>query len=219
MPDRAARPRVAGLYAVTPDTADTPWLTAAVAAAVRGGAGTVQYRNKSASVALRHRQAAALAALLRDTPAQLIVNDDPALCLEVAAAGVHLGEVDGSIVDARACVGPDAVIGVSCYNVLGLARAAAAAGADYVAFGSFYASTVKPDARRADAALLREARALHLPIVAIGGITAEHAPALRAAGADAIAVISALFSAGDEQAIEAAARVLSAAFGVQGQSS
>lgn len=208
-------PRLAGLYAVTPDIADTAQLTAFVAAAVRGGAAAIQYRNKTASATLRHRQAAALATALRDTEALLIVNDDPGLAADVAADGVHLGADDGEVPAARARVGPGALVGVSCYDALPRARAAVAAGADYVAFGSFSASTVKPGARRAEAGLLTEARQLGVPLVAIGGITTANAPALVSAGANALAVISAVFGAGDERAIEAAARAFARVFVLQ----
>ena len=96
-------------------------------------------------------------------------------------------------------LGGDAIIGVSCYDSLDRARAAT--DADYLAFGSFFASPTKPDARRATPELLRAARPLGLPLVAIGGITPDNAPALIDAGADFIAVISGIFAAADvEQA-------------------
>ena len=110
---------------------------------------------------------------------------------------MHLGEDDGSIAAARAIVGPERIVGVSCYDDFGLAEAAVAAGADYVAFGSFFASSVKPGARRADVALLARAAALDVPVVAIGGITADECRRARRAGADAVAVISAVFDAPD----------------------
>ena len=118
---------------------------------------------------------------------------------------MHLGEDDGGIAAARELVGPDRIIGVSCYDDFERAEAAVAAGADYVAFGSFFASRVKPDARRADVALLAARRALGVPVVAIGGITADNARRAERAGADAVAVISAVFGAPD---VEAAARAI-----------
>jgi len=206
---RARARRLAGLYAVTPDLADTADLVARVAAALTGGAAAIQYRNKTADAALRRAQAAALARVHAARGALFIVNDDAALAVEVGADGVHVGEDDGSIVAAREIVGPDRIIGVSCYNDYACAEAAVAAGADYVAFGSFFASTVKPGARRADVALLLRARHLGVPVVAIGGITADNAPELERAGADAVAVISAVFDAPD---VEVAARAVANAF-------
>jgi thiamine-phosphate pyrophosphorylase len=206
---RARARRLAGLYAVTPDLADTVDLVARVAAALTGGATAIQYRNKTADAALRRAQAVALARVHAARGALFIVNDDAGLAAEVGADGVHVGEDDGSIVAAREIVGPDRIIGVSCYDDYARAAAAVAAGADYVAFGSFFASTVKPGARRADVALLLRARHLGVPVVAIGGITAENAVELERAGADAIAVISAVFDAPD---VEAAARAFSGVF-------
>jgi len=124
---------------------------------------------------------------------------------------VHLGEEDGTVGAARRLLGPDRIVGVSCYNDFARAEAAVAAGADYVAFGSFFASGVKPGARRAGLALLERARGLGVPVVAIGGITAENAPTLFDAGADAVAVITAVFGAPDAAAVTAAARALCAA--------
>jgi thiamine-phosphate pyrophosphorylase len=123
---------------------------------------------------------------------------------------VHLGEADGSAAAARAIVGPERIIGISCYNDFALAEAAVAAGADYVAFGSFFPSTVKPEARHADVALLARAGTLGVPVVAIGGITAENAGSLERAGAQAVAVISAVFDPPD---VEAAARAIAGRWG------
>jgi thiamine-phosphate pyrophosphorylase len=201
--------RVAGLYAVTPELLDTADLVARVEAALDGGAGAIQYRHKSAAVALKRSQAEALARITAARGALFIVNDDAALCAEVDADGVHLGEDDAGIAAARGIVGPERIIGASCYNEYARAEAAIAAGADYVAFGSFFPSRVKPDARRADVALLRRAAALGVPVVAIGGITADNAGVLVGAGAHALAVISAVFDAPD---VTAAARAIAAAF-------
>ena len=137
---------IAGLYAVTPDIADTALLVRKVAAAIRGGAAVVQYRNKTADAALRLSQARALAQLPAMREVLFIVNDDAAVAAATGAAGVHLGEDDASIRAARAIVGPECLIGVSCYDDIARARAAVAAGADYVAFGSFFASGTKPAA-------------------------------------------------------------------------
>lgn len=190
-----------GLYAVTPDIADTQLLLRKTALALEGGARVVQYRNKSADAALRLAQARALRTLTREFTASLIVNDDAALAAAVAADGVHLGDTDGSVASARALLGARKIIGVSCYNQLSRARAAVAAGADYVAFGAFFPSGVKPQAVRADMDLLRIAHAeLGVPVVAIGGISVQNGTALLTAGADALAIISALFDAPDIRA-------------------
>jgi thiamine-phosphate pyrophosphorylase len=213
--DRRARAaKLRGLYAVTPDMADTAQLLARVGAALSGGARAIQYRNKSASPTLRSAQAAALATVVARAahPALYIVNDDAALAAAVEADGVHLGEDDGALAAARRVVGPERLIGVSCYNNFDLARDAVAAGADYVAFGSFFASSVKPGARRAEVALLLRAKALGVPVVAIGGITASNAAAIFAAGADAAAVISDVFAHPEIDHVASAASAIDAAF-------
>jgi thiamine-phosphate pyrophosphorylase len=209
---RAKAGKLQGLYAITPDIADTAELVARVSAALKGGARAFQYRNKSASSDLRNAQAAALARVHAAHSALYIVNDDAALAAAVGADGVHLGEDDGDIAAARRIVGPECVVGVSCYNNLDLARDAVDAGADYVAFGSFFASSVKPGARRAEVALLSRARALGVPVVAIGGITASSAPAMFAAGADAVAVISDVFAHPGIDDVASAAGAIDAAF-------
>ena len=205
---RARAAGIAGLYAITPDIADTALLARKVDAAIRGGATVVQYRNKRADAALRRAQASALARLPSMRDALLIVNDDAAVAAAVGADGVHLGEGDAAVDAARAIVGPDRLIGISCYDDFSRARIAVAAGADYVAFGSFFASTTKPAARRADRALLESARALGVPVVAIGGITAANARALFDAGADAVAVIADVFAHDSCEAIVCAAAAI-----------
>jgi len=191
---------IKGVYALTPDSMDTEELLLRTRQALKGGVQVLQYRNKLADPALRLAQAQALRTLTQAFEAALIVNDDAQLAVAVSADGVHLGEKDGSVSGARAILGRNKLIGVSCYNQLQLARDAVAAGADYVAFGAFFTSTVKPDAAVATLDLLRTARAeISVPIVAIGGITAENGAALVQAGADALAVISAVFDAADIQ--------------------
>jgi thiamine-phosphate pyrophosphorylase len=196
--------RIRGLYAVTPDERDTAVLAAKVRAALAGGATLVQYRNKAVDSATRREQAITLLQICRVREVPLIINDDLRLALDIDADGVHLGEDDGSLEAARARLATDKIVGASCYDRLPLARAAQRSGASYVAFGSFFSSNVKPAAVCAPLQLLRDAKAsMAIPVVAIGGITAVNAPQLVAAGADCIAVISALFAAGD---VEAAAR-------------
>ena len=187
-----------GLYAVTPDDNLLPRLAALVAAALTGGVRLVQYRNKIASASLRRAQAAELLRLCRGQGARLIINDDLALALELGADGVHLGRDDGDIAGARAALGPGRILGVSCYDDLAAGSVAAAAGADYLAFGSIFASATKPQAPRAALELLAAAkREFALPIAAIGGITLANAGQAITAGADLLAVITDLFDAMD----------------------
>jgi thiamine-phosphate pyrophosphorylase len=175
----------------------------------------VQYRDKSADVARRHEQASELVALCRRAGVPLIVNDDLRLADLCDADGVHLGRNDGSLREARIILGKGKLIGASCYQSLDLARAAQDAGADYVAFGSFFSSPTKPDAGRATPDLLRAAaQTIKLPLVAIGGITLANAPTLLDAGADSLAVLSALFDAPD---IRAAAHDLNLLFEVESE--
>lgn len=195
---------IAGLYAVTPDIADTDELLLRTRAALSGGARVLQYRNKTASPALRRIQAQALQQLCTEFAIPLIINDHLDLALAVNAAGLHLGGDDGDIAAARAQLGPGKLLGASCYDRIELAQNAVAAGADHIAFGSFFASSVKPDAVRPPLDLISRAKKqFRLPVVAIGGITPHNAPQLIAAGADAVAVISAVFAAPD---VAAAAR-------------
>lgn len=194
------QPVIKGLYALTPDSIDTQDLLRRVRLALSGGVQVLQYRNKIANPALRLAQAQALRALTREFGATFIVNDDAQLAAAVDADGVHLGAADGEIKAARVLLGHNKLIGVSCYNQLSLAHSAVKAGADYVAFGAFYTSSVKPDAAVATLALLHEAHAeLGVPVVAIGGIDANTGAVLVQAGADALAVISAVFDAADIQ--------------------
>jgi thiamine-phosphate pyrophosphorylase len=208
----AAPPPIAGLYALTPELADAELLVARTAAAIAGGAAAIQWRNKLGAAAHRHEQARALRELCAARAVTFIVNDDIELARDVAADGVHLGRTDATIATARQRLGANAIIGASCYDSLAHAERAVTAGADYIAFGSFFASRVKPDAPRAPLALLAAAKARwRVPVVAIGGITAANAPVLLAAGADAVAVISAVFDAPDIAAAAAAFRAVFAA--------
>jgi thiamine-phosphate pyrophosphorylase len=190
--------KLAGLYAITPDEACVDVLVQKVGEALRGGASAVQYRNNTAGPELRLEQGRALAKLCRAAGAAFIVNDDLALALALDADGVHLGANDGDLAEARRRLGQERLLGASCYNRIELAEAAAGAGVDYLAFGSIFSSHTKPGAVRAPLAIFAEARrSFSLPLVAIGGITLQNAPQVFAAGADAVAVISAIFDAGD----------------------
>jgi thiamine-phosphate pyrophosphorylase len=207
---RIEPPLPRGLYAITPDWRDTRRLLEATAAILDAGCRLVQYRNKAASPCHRQEQAVALRGLTRRHDARLIVNDDLELALFCEADGVHLGEDDGGLAAARKRLDDSArkrldesppagkILGASCYQSLERALAEAKAGADYLAFGSFFASPTKPQAKRADSALLAAAKAATgLPVCAIGGITAARAGELIAAGADLLAVISALYDVPD----------------------
>jgi thiamine-phosphate pyrophosphorylase len=211
VPRAASRPKLAGVYALTPDLPDTAALSARTDLALAGGASAIQYRNKTASAELKLQQAVALRALCSARGAIFIVNDDVELARAVGADGVHLGRDDASVVAARARLGPAAIVGVSCYDEIERAQSAIAAGGDYVAFGSFYPSLVKPNAVRPSPRLIAESKARWpaISVVAIGGITTANAAPLIAAGADAVAVISALYDAPD---VLRAARELVACF-------
>ena len=187
---------VSGLYAITPDLNDTERLCQLVEESLIGGAKVVQYRNKQADSMLRIAQSRALLAICRNYKIPLIINDDVKLCLAIDADGVHIGSSDGDIAATKARIG-DKILGASCYNQLELARKAQAAGADYIAFGACFSSSTKPNAVKADLSLFKQASELGVPAVAIGGITLENASEVVDAGAHAVAVISALYSAPD----------------------
>lgn len=183
-----------GLYAIVDTGLIGSDLMDRVAQAIQGGATVVQYRSKEPDPLCRTEEARALLALCRRHGIPLIINDDVTLAEIIGADGVHVGRDDASLTEARAILGGRAMIGVSCYNSLEAALEAQAAGADYVAFGRFFASLTKPNAVSADPSLLREARKkISIPIVAIGGITPENGRTLIEAGADMLAVIQGLF--------------------------
>lgn len=186
-----------GLYAITPDWHDTRRLLTVTSAILAAGCRLLQYRSKTGTDRHRQEQAVALRGLTREYGALLLVNDELDLALFCEADGVHLGHGDGDLAHARARLGTGRILGASCYQDLELACKAARAGADYLAFGSFHASPSKPRARRAGLDLLAAGRAAGRPLCAIGGITPDNAPPLIQAGADMVAVISALYHAAD----------------------
>lgn len=196
-----SKPPLAGLYAITPDWNDNRRLLSVTEAILDAGCRVLQYRNKQTSDCHRQEQAVALRGLTGKYDARLIINDDVELALFCDADGVHLGKEDGQLAAARVRLdasGHGKILGVSCYQSLPLALTAAHSGADYLAFGSFFASPTKPQAKRADPALIVAARTeTGLPICAIGGITLDNAGGLIDAGADLLAVISALYDAPD----------------------
>ena len=201
---------ISGLYAITPDEPDTDVLAAKVQQALDGGARLIQYRNKLADTPMRYAQSLGLLALCRPHNVPLIINDHLDIALTIEADGVHLGAEDGDLAAARRALGPNKLLGASCYNRFDLAVKARDAGADYVAFGAAFASSTKPQAVSATLELYARAKAeLGIPVVAIGGITTTNAGALIDAGVDAIAVITDLFNARD---ITATARQFSQLF-------
>ena len=190
--------RLAGIYLLTPDSGARGFdsVLAVVEQSLDAGVRAVQYRDKSADDAQRLDRAYRLAALTRATGALLIVNDSIDIAMRSGANGVHLGRDDGNVAHARRRLS-DQLLGVSCYNQLDRARAAIAAGADAVAFGSIFESVTRPAAVRAPLALVSEARAAwpQRRIIAIGGIDADNVATVAAAGAHAAAVLDAIFGA------------------------
>jgi thiamine-phosphate pyrophosphorylase len=207
----SAHTKLRGLYAIT-DTHLIPRerFVDTVEAAVRGGATMVQLREKDTPLEEVKRLAQEILAVTRRHGALLIVNDHPAVAKEIGADGVHVGREDPPVEEARALLGPEAIIGASCYGEVARAVAAEQAGADYVAFGTPFPSPTK--AKRTDISLgiFQEAKQrVHVPVFAIGGITLANAPQVIKAGADGIAVVSGVFAASD---VEGAARALAQLF-------
>jgi len=216
-----------GLYGVTPDWDDGDRLERAVRQATAGGMTALQLRLKTVARKTRIEIAHRLGALCSDLGVTYIINDDWQLAIETDADGVHLGRDDGDPFMVRAALGPDRLLGVSCYADLDRAKSLLGASVDYIAFGAMFASGTKPQAPPAPMTILTQAKSFceheygkqsqsterssaRVAVVAIGGITPENATSLVAAGADSLAVVGALFNAQD---IEAAARQLSQSFG------
>lgn len=201
-----------GLYGITPNWADTDRLLNAITQAHAGGMTALQWRRKNGQQAELIEQASAIRALCKRLALPFIVNDNWQMAAQLDADGVHLGKDDGPIEQARQNLGPNKIIGCSCYNQLTLAQQAITAGADYIAFGAVYPSSTKPQAPKAGLDLIRRAKAIagtHTAIVTIGGINTENAASLVQAGTDSIAVISSLFEAKD---ITQTARVFAGLF-------
>lgn len=185
-----------GLYLVTPNWDDTTRLLEVTESALAAGVCLLQYRHKSADIELRYAQASALQNLCKKYAVPFIINDFVELCVQLNADGVHVGGKDISVAQARSLVGPDKIVGSSCYGDLGLARLAQIQGASYTAFGGFYPSVVKqyPVTTDPDIVTLSKAE-LHLPQVVIGGMTVDLARPLVERGADMVAVISSVYNA------------------------
>ena len=187
---------IKGLYAITPDMADSNTLLQKTQLAIEGGAFMVQYRSKIHDREVKMQQCAAILRLCREYKIPCIINDDVDMCRVLQADGVHLGEKDDNIAEVRRILGEDAIIGSSCYDQLNRAKKAQKEGASYVAFGAMFETLTKPHAPRATLELLREAKSqIQIPIVAIGGITMNNAHDVIETGIDAIAVINSLFEA------------------------
>ncbi|MBO1924233.1 thiamine phosphate synthase [Thiomicrorhabdus sp. 6S3-12] len=209
-----SKPQIQGLYAITdPALCPNNLLLAKAEAAIEGGARVLQYRDKTQSAEVQIKMANRLATLCRQHNVCFIINDDIQLAKTVQADGVHLGKDDSAIESAREILGPNAIIGISCYNSLQRAQQMQLAGADYVAFGRFFPSKSKPSAPQADLDTLIQARELlTIPIVAIGGIDRHNARQAIRNGADSVAVIQAVFAHGTQTAITEASRQISAQF-------
>ncbi len=190
-----------GLYLVTPDWDDTQKLLDVTESGLRGGAALVQYRHKTAGPALRRSQAEGLLALCRRYRRPFIINDHVDLCIALDADGVHVGGTDASVAQVRIALGPEKIVGASCYGSIELAHDAYQAGASYIAFGGFYASRVKKYPVTTPFDIIRQAKAgIPLPSVVIGGMTAANAVPLVAHGADMVAAISSVYLADDPEA-------------------
>jgi thiamine-phosphate pyrophosphorylase len=186
-----------GLYAITDTGLLEGRLLTAVTAALQGGAAALQYRDKSGDSRRRHAEAQSLLVLCRQYDVPLLINDDVDLAAEIHADGVHLGRSDFAVSQARRILGPDALIGATCHGSLEFAAEASRQGASYLAFGAVHPSSIKPGASPIALTVLGEARRFGLPVVAIGGISADNAAPVIAAGADSVAVISDLWQASD----------------------
>ncbi len=201
-----------GLYAITNSNTGTT-LHTDVEKILAENIRLLQYRDKSTNTQQRYHDAHKLQQLCTRHNTDFIINDDIQLAKHIHADGVHLGNNDSTLSEARHTLGKNAIIGISCYNDLALAIKAEQEGASYIAFGSFFNSPTKPNAPKASIELLQHAKkTLSIPICCIGGITLANAPLLINAGADMIAVISAVFSQPDSQY---AARQFSALFDPQ----
>lgn len=182
-----------GLYAITPSNLASTALVQAVTAAIEGGAVLIQYRAKEKPPEQRRREATELNALCKEFNVPLLLNDDLALARELRC-GVHLGEADATVSEARQLLGARAIIGASCYDSVVLAQRAVESGASYLAFGAFFPTQSKAQTRQAEPQILAKAKVFGLPLVAIGGLTPENAEPLVHAGADYLAAIDSVFS-------------------------
>ena len=187
------------IYAITdPFLLPGERLFAGVEEALKAGVTVIQYRDKNASPEERLERASILVDICNRYQAKLIVNDSVSIALESQAHGVHLGQEDGSLKEAREILGPHAIIGATCHDQIELAQRACDNGADYVVFGRFFHSSTKPQAKPAHLDVLQHAKhSLPVPVVAIGGITPDNMAPLVQHQADALAVCQSVFGVAD----------------------
>ena len=202
--------KLRGLYAITDSQLLAGKFLSYVEAALEGGVTLLQYRDKGSDESRRLREATALLKLCERYKTRLIINDDADLAARLDV-GVHMGQTDGSLTDARGLLGHKAIVGATCHGSLEMAEKAKADGATYIAFGRFFNSNTKPGAPAIELDVLRQARArFNLPIAVIGGITLENAPPLVEHGADLLAVVHGLFGAESTQEVTRRARAFNA---------
>jgi len=205
------RKKFTGLYAITDaSVSDSQKIIVSVEQTLRGGANVIQFRDKSNNQKQRLETCLALRKLTKQFNAVFIINDDIKLTLLTKADGIHLGQNDSSLTEARNQLGEKTIIGISCYNRFDLAELATKEGANYIAFGRFFPSRTKPNTETAEIKLIQQAKQeLDIPVVAIGGITAKNGGALIGAGADMLAVVDGIFG---QTNIEAATKDYQALF-------
>ena len=185
--------KIKGIYAITPNEPINIDLIEATI--IRHKIGLLQYRHKINNVHLKQNEALQLRQLCNKHHTLFIINDDINLAQKVQADGVHLGKDDNSIQQAKTQLGDDAIIGVSCYNDIELAKQAQTQGASYVAFGALFTSSTKPDAPHCSLNIITQAKKqLVIPIVGIGGIDFNNQQQAFDAGCNAVAMISELFN-------------------------
>ena len=195
---QAGKVSLRGLYAITDPHLMNDHLLSMAEQAIKGGIKILQYRNKHAPLSQQQAEAQQLAGLCHQHGVIFLVNDNIELAMKSHADGVHLGQQDTDIKTARAKLGDSKIIGITCHDSIEKALAAQNDGADYVAFGRFFASSTKPEAPAADSNLISKAKKqLTIPMVAIGGINAQNAAGLLAQGADMLAVIHGIFGQPD----------------------
>jgi thiamine-phosphate pyrophosphorylase len=195
------------LYLITPPKLEPKAFGETLKRALDAGdVASLQLRLKEVPDDAIRRAAEILMPIAQKRDVAFILNDRPDLAREMGCDGVHVGQEDASYAEARAEVGRDAVVGVTCHDSRHLAMEAAEAGADYVAFGAFFPTTTKEPKARAEIETLRWwAQMMVVPVVAIGGITVDNARALVEAGADFLAVSSGVWDhpGGPESAVKA----------------
>ena len=202
------------LYLVTPAALDPKDFRDQLAAALDAGdVAAVQLRLKDVDDDAIRRACDALRPVAQQRDVAFILNDRPDLAAETGCDGVHVGQQDTPYAEARALMGADRIVGVTCHASRDLAMEAAEAGADYVAFGAFFSTTTKVSGHRAELEILEWwSEIMTVPCVAIGGITPANCGPLVAAGADFLAVVSAVWNApeGPASAVKAFAQAIAA---------